>query len=153
MEGCRLSRLIPPSPQFCTRPLRRCSNTRTDKQTVLKVCTIINISGTTLYYASVRRGFTQSGTARSTMRRDTWRGVTIEFHAVLKNGLIRIVVGQIRQVCMSSICGIPRTAAHFCCVFCSQSLNSVRHFKRWLLYRGIDESQSTGWAGNTTNMT
>ena len=29
-------------------------------------------------------------------------------------------------------------------VFCFQSLDSVRHFLRWLSYRGTDESQSKG---------
>ena len=43
------------SPLIFTRPPRQFSHTRTDKQTVLKVCTVINMSGITLYYAPVRR--------------------------------------------------------------------------------------------------
>ena len=38
---------------------------------------------------------------------------------------------------------IPRQAAHFFYMFCSQFLDPVCHIKRWLPYKGTDESQST----------
>ena len=99
-NSCSASRLIPFAVLTSyARPPRGCTNTRTDKQIVLKVCTIINMSEITHYYASVRRRFTQRGTAPGAMRRDTRRGVTTVFHAVLWNGPIRIVVGQIRHKC------------------------------------------------------
>ena len=142
---CSLRLISPsPNPQFCTRPLRGCSNNEDNqsllrtfsspKQTVLKVCTEeINMSGITLYYASVY--FTQSGTARGAMRRD----VTIEFHAVLWNGPIRIVVGQIRHKCAWAI------AAHFfACFALSPSIRSSS-FKDGCCIEELssDESQSS----------
>ena len=49
---------------------------------------------------------------------------------------------------MSSFRAIPWTVCHFFCVFCSQSLDLVRHFLRWLPYRRTDESQSRNYLQN-----
>ena len=53
------------------------------------------------------------------------RGVTTVFHAVLWNGP-ESLLGRIDT----------NAHAHFFGVFCSQSLDSVRHFLRWQPYRG-----------------
>ena len=84
-------------------------------------------------HALVCPGFTQHGIMRVTVRCGTRCGVTIVFHAVLWNGPIRIVVGQIGHKCACSV--EPLT---FLLVFCSQSLDSVCHFVRWLPYRGTE---------------
>ena len=46
-------------------------------------------------------------------------------------------VGQNRhkRAC-SVVVEFQDTSAHFLCLFCSQSLHSVRHFLRWQPYRG-----------------
>ena len=69
------------------------------------------MSGITLYYAPVRRGFTQRGTMRCAMRRDTRRGVTIVFFATDQSESLWANWTQMR---MLSCRGIPR---HFRSLF------------------------------------
>ena len=69
------------------------------------------MSGITLYYALVRRGFTQRGTVRCAMRRGTRRGVTI---VVFETDQSESLWADWTQMRMRSIRGIPR---HFRSLF------------------------------------
>ena len=69
------------------------------------------MSGITLYYALVRRGFTQRVTVRCAMRRDTRRGVTI---VVFETDQSESLWADWTQMRMLSCRGIPR---HFLSLF------------------------------------
>ena len=69
------------------------------------------MSGITLYYALVRRGFTQRGTVRCAMRRGTRRGVTI---VVFETDQSESLWADWTQMRMLSCRGIPR---HFRSLF------------------------------------
>ena len=88
------------------------------------------------------------------MSRDTRRGVTIEFHA--ETGQSESLSGRLDTNAREQylwIHGIPRSGAHFFCMFCSQSLDSVRHFLRWLPYRGTESLDLPTWYSYCTQHT
>ena len=93
-----------------------------------------------LHYAPARRGFTQRGAVYDA----SWRPC---FTLYFKTGQSESLLDRIdtNAHAQTSCHGIPRQAAHFFYVFCSQSLDLVHHFKRWLPHRGTESLSLPLW--------